>query len=269
MIAMELPSVDILKAFGAKQQPVGISGGQGQNYRSGNVILKPAQDDEETNWIAEFYLAVTGEGFQLPRPIQSTQGGFVYQGWQAWDYIAGEYQPKCWVEKIEICLRFHRAIADWPRPAYFEHREPNPWVVADQVTWGEMEIVHHPRIAPSIEKLTNCLAEVNERSQLIHGDFGGNVLFSDPPAVIDFSPYWRPVEFAIGVIIADAVVWEGADLSLLDMGSKFNNFYQHLARAELRRIIEIEVLHEMYGWEMLDQIKAHLPLVKAIVTRCS
>jgi len=27
--------------------------------------------------------------------------------------------------------------------------------------------------------------------------------------VIDFSPYWRPAEYATAIIIADAVVWEG------------------------------------------------------------
>ena len=266
---MEQPLADILQAFGTRQPPVSISGGQGQNYRSGNVILKPAQDDEETNWMAEFYLTVEGKGFQLPKPIRSTQGNFVYDGWQAWEYVEGKHAQARWVEIVEICVRFHQAIANFPRPAYFERREQNPWVIADQVTWGEMEIEHHPRIAPSVEKLTRCLDDVNEKSQLIHGDFGGNVLFSRPPTIIDFSPYWRPVEFAIGVIIADAVVWEGADVSLIDIGSKFNNFYQHLARAELRRIVEIETIYELYGWEMLDQIEAHLPIIEAIVERCS
>ena len=265
---MKPPSVDILQAFGTASHPVGISGGQGGNYRTGDLILKPAKDDEETNWIAEFYLAAACEGFQLPRPIRCAQGGFVYNGWQAWEYIEGGHQKGRWREIIEICVRFHHAIADYPRPAYFERREQNPWVIADKVTWGEIEIEHHPRIAPAVEKLSKCLDGVSEKSQLIHGDFGGNVLFSRPPTVIDFSPYWRPVEFAVGVIIADAVVWERADLSLIETGKKFNNFPQHLARAELRRIIEIETLHRMYGMEILDQIEAHRPLIEAIVARC-
>ena len=266
---MEPPSADILRAFGATMQPVRVSSGQGQNYCSGKVILKPASDDEETNWIAEFYLRVICDGFQLPRPIRSTQGGFVYKGWQAWEYVEGQHENRRWDETIEICVRFHQAIADYPRPAYFERREQNPWVIADKVAWGEMEITHHPRVAPFVEKLTRCLGEVSEESQLIHGDFGGNVLFSSPPTIIDFSPYWRPVEFAVGVIIADAISWEGADISLIEIGSRFNNFYQHLARAELRRIIEIETIHELYGWEILDQIEVHLPIIEAIVERCS
>jgi hypothetical protein len=47
---------------------------------------------------------------------------------------------------------------------------------------------------------------------LIHGDLTGNVLFHDelPPAIIDFTPYWRPLEFQSAVVVADALVWEGA-----------------------------------------------------------
>lgn len=264
------PPADVLHAFGATDHVIGIAGGQGQNYRSGNVIFKPAKDDEETNWIAEFYLTTACKGFRLPKPIQTNEGNFIYRGWQAWEYIEGRHERGRWKDIVEVCVRFHQAIADHPRPTYFDQREQNPWVIADKVTWGELEIEHHPRIAPDIERLRECLYEVNEKPQLIHGDFGGNVLFSEelPPAVIDFSPYWRPVEFAIGVIIADAIVWEGADMSLIETGGIFSNFYQHLARAELRRVIEIETLHQLYGWEILGQIEAHLPLIEAIRQRC-
>jgi prepilin-type processing-associated H-X9-DG protein len=119
-----------------------------------------------------------------------------------------------------------------------------------------------------IEKLRGCLRTPDGANQLIHGDFGGNVLFADglPPAVIDFSPYWRPPELALGVVVADAIVWEGADLSLIDACTQVPDFIQHLARAELRRIIELETLHDLYGWEVLNEIDAHLPLVREIVT---
>jgi uncharacterized protein (TIGR02569 family) len=271
MIGSVSPSQDVLNAFGATDGPTRIAGGQGQTYRSGQVVLKPAKDDPETNWIAEFYLTVDCDGFQLPKPIRSVNGAFVHRGWQAWDYIEGQHLKGRWIETIDTCIRFHQAIAGFPRPIYFDRRDQNPWVVADKVAWGEMEIEHHPRIAPAIEQLCKCLRPVNERSQLIHGDFGGNVMFSDnhPPAVIDFAPYWRSVEFAVGVVIADAIVWEGADKSLMDAGRELDGFYQHLARAELRRVIEIETLYQMYGRDMLGQIEAHMPLIRAICERCS
>ena len=271
MTSNPAPPKDVLHAFGATEKPMHIAGGQGQNHRSGDIILKPAKDDEETIWVAEFYLIVDCDGFRLPKPIRSRSGGFVYDGWQAWEYTEGQHKRGRWREKIEVCVQFHQAIADFPQPTYFDRRDQNPWVIADKVAWGEMEIEHHPRIAPSVEQLRRCLRAVDEKSQLIHGDFGGNILFSDEsvPAVIDFSPYWRPVEFAIGVVIADAIVWEGADESLMKAGEQFNDFNQHLARAELRRIIELETLHQMYGWEMLEQIEAHLALIRAISKRCN
>jgi len=271
MSDLGLPTVDVLQAFGTTERPIHIAEGQGQNYRSGNVILKPAKDTEETDFIADFYMTVNCNDFRLPKPIRTKCGDIVYDGWQAWEYIKGKHKKERWKEKIEVCLRFHHAIADFPKPIYFDRREQNPWVLADKVAWNEMKIEHHSRIAPAVNQLRKCLHGVNEKSQLIHGDFGGNILFSDdlPPAVIDFSPYWRSVEFAIGVIIADAIVWEGADESLIEVGNKFNNFYQHLARAELRRIIELEILYKMYGWKMLEQIEAHLPLIRAISIRCN
>jgi len=55
------------------------------------------------------------------------------------------------------------------------------------------------------------------RSQLVHGDLTGNVLFAQdqPPAVIDLSPYWRPPKYAEGVVLADALCWHDAPPSLL------------------------------------------------------
>jgi hypothetical protein len=54
--------------------------------------------------------------------------------------------------------------------------------------------------------------------QLVHGDLAGNVLFAagKEPAIIDFSPYWRPSEYAEGVVLADALCWHSASVSLLE-----------------------------------------------------
>jgi len=54
--------------------------------------------------------------------------------------------------------------------------------------------------------------------QLVHGDLGGNVLFRDvlPPAVIDVSPFWRPVGYADAVVVADAVAWGGGGDELVE-----------------------------------------------------
>ena len=73
----------------------------------------------------------------------------------------------------------------------------------------------------------------------MHGDLTGNVLFADglPPAVIDFSPYWRPPAFASAVVVADALVWEGADERILDAVAHVEHVEQFLLRALIYRAV--------------------------------
>ena len=73
----------------------------------------------------------------------------------------------------------------------------------------------------------------------MHGDLTGNVLFAPgiPPAVIDFSPYWRPTAFAAAVVVGDALAWEGADESLLGAVAHIAAFPQFLLRALIYRIV--------------------------------
>ncbi|MBO0825589.1 MAG: hypothetical protein J2P27_17315 [Actinobacteria bacterium] len=58
-----------------------------------------------------------------------------------------------------------------------------------------------------------------------------------PPAVIDFSPYWRPAGFAAAIVVADALVWEGADERILGAVSHIDEFGQYLIRALIYRMV--------------------------------
>jgi hypothetical protein len=84
-----------------------------------------------------------------------------------------------------------------------------------------------------------ALKPVAARSQLIHGDLTGNVLFDDrlPPAVIDLAPYWRSTAFASAIVVADALVWEGADEGILDAVTHIADFDQYLLRALIYRAV--------------------------------
>ena len=270
--AVTIPSDDVLRAFRVAEPLVRLEGGQGQAFRSGDRILKPAQDDEQTNWIAAFHARTDCEGFRLPKPVCTSDGRYVIDGWQAWAVVEGEHRSGRWSEVVDLCIRFHEAIASVSRPDWFD-RMPldNPWTIADKAVWNEFDVESHPAFAPVVDRLRGALREVDAPCQLIHGDFGGNVLYAEglPPAVIDFSPYWRPAGFAAGVVVADAIVWGGADLPLIETASdRIDGFAQFLARAELRRIIELEAAHRLWGWDVLGELDAHLPLVDAIVARC-
>ncbi len=91
-----------------------------------------------------------------------------------------------------------------------------------------------------VPRLVDALRPVDtSASQLVHGDLTGNVLFAEglPPAVIDVSPYWRPPAFADAVVVGDALLWEGADESLLGAVEDVVDFPQFLLRALVFRAV--------------------------------
>jgi hypothetical protein len=90
------------------------------------------------------------------------------------------------------------------------------WKLADQMTWDDGAPVWLGVGAGTLERLQQLKAPITEPSQLVHGDMAGNILWHPdlPPAVIDFSPYRRPGEFAAALVTVDAVLWYGADPSL-------------------------------------------------------
>jgi hypothetical protein len=67
----------------------------------------------------------------------------------------------------------------------------------------------------------------------------GDPLFAagEPPAVIDFSPYWRPVGLALAVAAVDALTWSGADPAILGELAGEPELNQLLARAHVGRLV--------------------------------
>jgi hypothetical protein len=74
---------------------------------------------------------------------------------------------------------------------------------------------------------------------VIHGDLTGNTVFADPdpPAILDFSAYWRPTAYASAIVVADALVWEGADPSILTAVAHIDRIGQYLIRALIFRLL--------------------------------
>ena len=170
-------------------------------------------------------------------PQRTRDGALVVDGWTAWSYLPGEHLDRRWLDVIAVGDRFHRAIAGLLRPSFIAART-DPWAIGDRVAWGERPIEPY-RDVPHLARLADHLAPIETRSQLIHGDLTGNVLFADglPPAVIDLSLYWRPTGFATAIVVADALVWEGADESLLESLAGIHDVGQMLVRALLYRLV--------------------------------
>lgn len=258
-------SENVLAAFAVTEQIELLVGGQGNNYRAGDVVLKPIDNIEEYEWIAETMNNIKQDGFRVPHFIKSINGNWVEEGWAAYNFVEGTHKENHWEEKINACELFHYALKNLPCPDFIS-RKNDPWAIADRVVWGEQSIKHNPRLQKELNKLKALLKPINLPNQLVHGDFTGNVLFQEnlPPAIIDFSPYFRPKDFAKAIIVVDALVWEGADESILQLVKDLPEIKQLIIRAEMRRLIEIEECLKYFGKGTLDDIDAHKSIIDLI-----
>ncbi len=215
-----MPPKEVLAAFGTTGEPLLLPGGTGRTWRAGDLVLKPLdRAPAEIEWQADVLSAV-GPAVRVAPPVPR-----IVEGWTAWRYVEGAHEPGRWLDIIAAGERLHDALASVPRPAEIVDAGVEPWATGDRVAWeGEL--------FPGLDDVVGALRPVSDESTLIHGDLTGNVLFHDvlPPAVIDFTPYWRPRAFAAAVVVADALVWEGAPPELADVVDP-----QYLLRALIYR----------------------------------
>jgi uncharacterized protein (TIGR02569 family) len=232
------PGNRVVEAFGGTEPVTPLAGGRGTAWRAGAVVLKPLDlAREELEWQAAVLGGLSDAAVRLSRPLRASSGELVVGGWTAWELVAGRHEPRRWAEIIAAGDRFHDLVADVPRPGFIDQRS-HQWAIADRVAWGELPAADYVD-AKHLAQLVATRRPVRAASSLIHGDLTGNVLFADglAPAVIDISPYWRPRGLATAVVIADALVWEGAPDEVVDAGGGVDELGQLLLRALISRVV--------------------------------
>jgi uncharacterized protein (TIGR02569 family) len=206
----------------------------------GATVFKPLDMTlEALAWQDQVLRGIRTDGaLRVAAPLRSADGRLVVSGWTAWPYLEGRHGTGRWPEIVSAGRLFHAAIAALPRPRFLGGRT-DWWAAGDRVAWGESPIGPYLDL-DTIRDLAAALRPVPARSQLIHGDLTGNVLFHPrlPPAVIDVSPYWRPPAFADAIVVADALAWEGAGADLVrTVAAGTPEFGQCFLRALIYRIV--------------------------------
>jgi uncharacterized protein (TIGR02569 family) len=163
------------------------------------------------------------------------------------------------LDVVRAGIAFHHAISALPRPAFIDTSD-DPWARADRIAWEEAPL---PADA-MLEHLAAQFHPVESPSQLIHGDLLGNVLFAEgePPTIIDWAPYWRPVGLAAAIAAVDAVCWHNAPIELLPVvGRDIAEWEQLLVRALTFRMATLH-LRDAWSPSLADR---HAPVTDAIV----
>lgn len=267
------PNIDVLKAFGLSGEPRRLSGGQGTTYRFGNAVLKPIDNIDEASWVADLNTRLVSDAFRVPKPIKADNGSWVWKGWIASEFIEGAHEKNLYTEAITISQEFHGALKSILKPSFIDQKD-NVWAVADRIAWGEQPFPDFALTAKYFQKVSSLFKPIESPCQLIHGDWGlGNILFTkdDKPAVIDFSPYWRPADFAIAIMIIDALAYENARPTIVDLCAQIKQFDQLLLRALTRRICEY-IGHQNHPKNTKDRTKdilIHLNIFAALLAKKS
>lgn len=219
----ELPKglAEAAKAFNAEGVIFPLKGGEGRAWCVGNCVLKPMGVGEQTNWVCETLNGMAKNGVRVPHYRKTGRGEWTHGGWACCDWLDGEAVETGavddWLRVMGAGVSFQKALATIEKPRWLG-KYYTVYTVADLVAWGKKT-----RWIEAFEGLFETLEPMaagseDQPCQLVHGDLSGNVLLHAElePAVIDFSPYWRPFWMGPGTVAADALLWHSADESLVE-----------------------------------------------------
>lgn len=243
---VDRPPPTVLDAFDTTAALVPLPGGHATAWRSGGMVLKPLDmSPEELDWQNHVLGDIDGApDVRVAPPLRAHDDRLIVEGWTAWRFEPGAPPSGLWSEVMAAGHALHRHLRHHERPPFLDRRD-DPLARGDRVAWEED---HLDLIAavPHIAALLAARRPVTLRPQLIHGDLTDNVLIEPglPPAVIDLSLYWRPANYASAVVVADAVVFRGADTGLMAQTTAMEGieFPQLLIRALIFRAVADHLL---------------------------
>lgn len=242
----------VAAAYHVDRNATRLPGTEGRTFRSGSVAPRREQDAPTVEWTARVLWSLPEKGFRIEQPLAAPDGSWVVDAWTAWTFLVGRpATPADAADVAEAVQALHHELASIP----FARHLTDQAGFADRVAWGDDVL---PSALPeSIDDSIHDLVAIRRtvsglRDQVIHGDLNFyNILIADgeAPGFIDFSPYWRPPEFAMAI----AAYWLGpylGDTSVLSHFDHVRAFDQMLIRVALRQLLR---LIEPEGLEWADE----------------
>jgi Ser/Thr protein kinase RdoA (MazF antagonist) len=223
-----------------------LAGGEGRTYRAGGYVYRREHRRAEATYVAELYARLPMDGFRIPCPLRTHDGTWLSpDGWSGWSYVAGvPVTPPDVPAVLSAIEAFHRALAHEPFPELLTTKD-NPYTRAERRAWEDMPEDLDPDIAQLVALLLRYRHPLPQlRHQLIHVDLNdANILVApgEAPALIDFTPAWRPTAYATAMF----AYWIGLyreNRTPLDQFLAVPAFAQLLIRATLSKLLTIHEL---------------------------
>jgi uncharacterized protein (TIGR02569 family) len=288
------PPEHVVRAFGldpSKAPPASLDGGQGTSYLVEGAVLKPIDNAEEFDYVLslqERLISLRNPHYRIPQPLlarspsRTSKSRYLVSGWAGTQFLPGTENNASgrWTQMLAASRAFHTDLGRLvDAPPAFLARRTHRWARADLLIWDKSsaDLEAHDVLPPvqdgfqRLLKLRRPLEPSGPTSQLVHGDLTGNFLFADDaqPTIIDLSLYWRPVEYAEAVIVADGLLDHGAGDELVDLVGRSPFRLEMLVRALLLRVLtDCESIggRDIPGED--EALGARLGRAVAIVERC-
>jgi uncharacterized protein (TIGR02569 family) len=233
---LERPPAHVCAAFGGlddASEPMPDS----TAWRCGDLVLKPVTDKAKTLWTARALDYVDEPGLRVAKPVRSTDGRWIVDGWTAFHFIAGTPEHRA-DASVLAAVKLHRATIGLPRPAFLAGRRDVD-AIADRVAWEELEVrLEETKGGGWFEVLAGARRPIRLPPQVAHGELLAGLLFDGDaePGVVDFVPYYRPGEYGAAIVAVDALAWGDATRGLLERWAHLPEWPQLLLRAVLFRL---------------------------------
>jgi len=266
MNTVQAPSVNVLDAFSIVEEPVFIHGGQGTTWKAGKFILKPISSEEEVDWCATTIEKLPQDTFRIPKYLKTTDGKYSVEGWCVLEFIKGQHLEAHWEEKIAVCRGFNNLLIGLSKPDFILKRT-NPWAIADKMVFEKIPLSYDPRMEEYVVEVQKYLKPIDVEEQIIHGDITGNMLFADGelPGIIDFTPNWKAKEYALAILVVDAITWENADETIFNLIKDEQDIFQLLLRAAFFRTLVTSEFFRQFGNDRLSELDIHTRTLKMII----
>lgn len=196
-----------------------LPGGQEGSYRAGDVVLKPVESVTKYLWLADILDPLEIPGLRIAKPVRSRNGKWMENGLGATRFSPGVFVEGRMEEKLNAAIDFHLPLRAVPKPKNFDYWS-DPWALAHKFAWAELPLPRNTdeQIAGVVAKITALRKPLKLQDQLIHGDLAGNLLFDGKtPVIIDISPDYRPLEYALAVLVCDSIAWHNEPLDSLKL----------------------------------------------------
>lgn len=189
----------------------------------GTFVVKPAYGTASANLYEQAARVLSAAGIRQPRPLRTTAGSLVSEsGHTVQEFLPGRICLRPTPTQTAATMRhagaYHAALKQVPVPPGL-HAAGTIW---DRVASGEYLVqalpgllrshgppdsTGHGMVTAALGQVELALPQMRQLPrQLVHGDIGpDNVLMhgSEVIAIIDFTPFFQPVLFAV----ATAVYW--------------------------------------------------------------